>query len=319
MPHAPGTGVADRAAGEPAGTAPDDVVARASALLATPGLVVLTGAPGAGRSTALRELAAAFRGPVFAGGGLAMLQDVPGAGPVPGCPGPAARPRHRPARRGRPVPGPVRAARRRRPAVGRPGHGRRRRGPRAHTRVVVALRTPHRLPADAVAALRSAATGWLAVPPLSPGRGRRPGPPGRTRPRRRRPRRGGPPRRRHSAGCRRPGPACHLRPARRGRPGTRDHRGAAGRGRRRRPEVDQVAYAVAEALADLTRPARTAMAALGLLGRPACPTLLGAGVDELLEAGLVITIPAPTGPPVAQASGGSGAGKPLALTAAASR
>ena len=36
-------------------------------------------------------------------------------------------------------------------------------------------------------------------------------------------------------------------------------------------DADQVAYAVATALADLTRPARTAMAALGLLGRPATP------------------------------------------------
>src|SRR5262249_50811849 len=48
-----------------------------------------------------------------------------------------------------------------------------------------------------------------------------------------------------------------------------------------------LAYTVATALADLTRPARTAMAALGLLGRPAAVTVLGDGVTELTAAGLV--------------------------------
>ena len=47
------------------------------AVLAEPGLVVLTGGPGVGRSTALRRLGESFRGRVFAGGGLAMLRAVP--------------------------------------------------------------------------------------------------------------------------------------------------------------------------------------------------------------------------------------------------
>ncbi|SNS63944.1 regulatory protein, luxR family [Asanoa hainanensis] len=296
MPHAPGTGVADRAAGEPADAAPDDVVARASALLARPGLVVLTGAPGAGRSTALRDLAAAFRGPVFAGGGLSMLQDVPALALS-------------------------RAVRVRLPAhdtalLAEAVRSRVRSGLlvvddlqwadpatvaavaalAAHTRVAVALRTPHRLPAESVAALRAASAGWLAVPPLSV-----------------------------SAAtdlARRVAPALGdaalaevvrraggvplavtalARHAAAGRPAAAD-RGAEVTGALpvvvpATPEVDQVAYAVAEALADLTRPARTAMAALGLLGRPACPTVLGAGVAELREAGLVITVSAPAGAP----------------------
>src|SRR5947207_6312772 len=55
-----------------------DLVAAASAALTAPALVVLTGPPGAGRTSALRRLAATFRGPVFAGGGLAMLRGVAG-------------------------------------------------------------------------------------------------------------------------------------------------------------------------------------------------------------------------------------------------
>ncbi|MEV4622216.1 LuxR C-terminal-related transcriptional regulator [Asanoa sp. NPDC049573] len=284
MPHAPGTGVADRAAG----TAPDDAVARARALLASPGLVVLTGAPGAGRSTALRDLAASFRGPVFAGGGLAMLQDVPALAlsravrvrlPAHDVPLLAEAVRSR-VRSGLLVvddlqwADPATLA-----AVAALG---------AHTRVVVALRTPHRLPAEAVAGLRAASAGWLALPPLSAQAA--------------------------TELARRVAPALGdaavaevvqraggiplavtalARHAGSGRPA------AGGRGPDATdafpalvgvdvPEVDQVAYAVAEALADLTRPGRTAMAALGLLGRPASPALLGAGVEELRAAGLIV-------------------------------
>ncbi|HEV7709933.1 MAG TPA: LuxR C-terminal-related transcriptional regulator [Asanoa sp.] len=292
MPHAPGTGVADRAAGEPAGTAPDDAVAQARALLASPGLVVLTGAPGAGRSTALRDLATAFRGPVFAGGGLAMLQDVPALAlsravrvrlPAHDVALLAEAVRSR-VRSGLLVvddlqwadPATIAAV----AALG------------THTRVVVALRTPHRLPAEAVSALRGASSGWLALPPLSAQAAadlaRRVAP---------------------ALGDAAVADVVHraggiplavtalARHAGSGRPAAAD-RGpdvtdafpalvAADV-----PEVDQVAYAVAEALADLTRPARTAMAALGLLGRPASPALLGAGVDELRAAGLVVSVPA---------------------------
>lgn len=40
-------------------------------MLAEPGLAVLTGGPGSGRSTALRALATSSTGPVLVGGGLA--------------------------------------------------------------------------------------------------------------------------------------------------------------------------------------------------------------------------------------------------------
>src|SRR5439155_1746519 len=62
--------------GEPAGRTVEPL-ATAVAALTDPGLVVLVGGPGIGRSTALRRLAETFRGPVFAGGGLAMLRGVP--------------------------------------------------------------------------------------------------------------------------------------------------------------------------------------------------------------------------------------------------
>ena len=176
--------------------------------------------------------------------------------PVPGGAGAAARPRPGAAGRGGPLPGPRRPARPRRPAVRRPGHAGRAAALAAHCRVVVALRTPHRLPAEAVDALRAAAAGWLAVPPLdagaaadlarrvAPGLGAAAVDDG------------GPPGRRGPAGGHRAGP-----PRRRGPGAAGPDAGTT--------DTDQVAYAVAAALADLTRPARTAMAALGLLGRPA--------------------------------------------------
>ena len=45
-------------------------------LLHRPALVVLTGPPGCGRSTLLRQVSAAAPGPVHAGGGLAALSQV---------------------------------------------------------------------------------------------------------------------------------------------------------------------------------------------------------------------------------------------------
>lgn len=48
------------------------------------------------------------------------------------------------------------------------------------------------------------------------------------------------------------------------------------------------AAAAAAAIADLPRAGRTALAALGLLGRPAHPSLLGEGAAVLLEAGLAV-------------------------------
>src|SRR5256885_10605633 len=66
------------AAGDQPADRPGDLLAAATAALAEPGLVVLTGGPGMGRSTALRRLAESFRGPVFAGGGPAMPPAGPG-------------------------------------------------------------------------------------------------------------------------------------------------------------------------------------------------------------------------------------------------
>jgi len=65
------------AAGDQPADRPAEPLAAAMAVLAEPGLVVLTGGPGVGRSTALRRLGESFRGRVFAGGGLAMLRAVP--------------------------------------------------------------------------------------------------------------------------------------------------------------------------------------------------------------------------------------------------
>ncbi|MEV4627199.1 helix-turn-helix transcriptional regulator [Micromonospora sp. NPDC049523] len=241
---------------------------RAAALLTSPGLVVVHGGPGSGRSTVLSRLGAAFHGPVFAAGGLATLQSVPAFAlshalrvrlPTgdPALLAEAVRSRVRggllllddlqwadPATLAALVPLAV------------------------HCRVVVALRTPHRLPVSAVAALRAAAAGWLAVPAMDPVtaaelvRTTAPGlDPGTV-----------------TDVVRRAGGAplavtVLARQAAGGRPGAAD--------------VDQIGYVVAAALADLTRPARTALAALGLLGRPASAALLGSGADELVAAALV--------------------------------
>ncbi|GAA4467529.1 hypothetical protein GCM10023170_080040 [Phytohabitans houttuyneae] len=256
----------------PAATRPGALVEEATALLAAPALVVVAGGPGSGRSTVLTQLGAAFRGPVFAGGGLAMLQAVPAFALTR-----AVRvrlPAADPALLAEAVRSRVRggllllddlqwadpATLSALPAVA------------AHCRVVVALRTPHRLPAGVVEALRAAASGWLAVPPLSAQDAADLA-------------------RRVAPGLDQAGVTAVV-----GRAGGVPlavetlARHAASRGTADMAEdAAQVEYAVAAALADLTRPARTAMAALGLLGRPATAAVLGAGVEELTEAGLVLT------------------------------
>ncbi|MEO3819507.1 LuxR C-terminal-related transcriptional regulator [Plantactinospora sp. B24E8] len=271
-----------------------DVVEVGSALLATPGLVVLHSGPGGGRSSTLARLGTAFRGPVFAGGGLASLPAEPGFALAR-----AVRvrlPAHDPALLAEAVRSRVRAGllllddlQWADPATLAALV------PLAtHCRVAVALRTPHRLPSAAVDALRAAATGWLAVPPLDPaaatalvGRVAPALPPTAV-----------------AEVVRRAGgvPLAVTTLARRAV--AREIRPDDGRARSTPPalDVDQVGYAVATALADLTRPARTAMAALGLLGRPADRRLLGAGVDELAAAGLVTVDPAAGGPVVAAVS-----------------
>ncbi|WP_307830990.1 LuxR C-terminal-related transcriptional regulator [Nucisporomicrobium flavum] len=246
-----------------------DLAGLAAAHLRRPGLVVLTGAPGSGRTTLLRRVAAAAGGTAYAGGGLAMLAAVPALAlsravrarlPVHDVPLLAEAVRSR-VRGGLLVLDDLQYAD---PATlaALPHLA-------AHVRVVVALRTPHRLSADTVAALRAAATAWLDVPPLSPADAaalaRRTAP--------------------HlgddalAAVLARAGgnPLAVTALARHAAGG----RGAADTG------IDQVAYAIATALADLPRPARTALAALGLLGRPALAAMLGPGAAVLHEAGLV--------------------------------
>ncbi|MFY1631882.1 helix-turn-helix transcriptional regulator [Solwaraspora sp. WMMB335] len=300
MRHPAGGGHAARTDRHTTGAGPADPVATATARLARPGLVVLTGPAGCGRSTALRRVAAAFTGPVHPGGGLAALTHLPG---FPLSHALRVRlPTHDTALLAEAVRSRVRhgllvlddlqwadpATVAALPAVAR------------HCRVVVALRTPHPLPEPAVAALRGADGCWLAVPPLDEATA--------------------------SELVRRTAPALDpaavaavahraggnplaavalarhaTRPpvARGGDPGATPATpadaatydavtpaGAAPGG-----ELGQVGYAVAAALADLTRPARTALAVLGLLGRGAPAGQLGPGVTELAAAGIVHTGP----------------------------
>ncbi|MBM2616149.1 LuxR family transcriptional regulator [Actinoplanes sp. LDG1-06] len=252
-------------------------------MLQRPGLVVLTGPPGSGRSTALRELTAAVPGPVHSGGGLAMLQTVPALALSRAVR--ARLPAHDVHLLAEAVRSRVRAGLlvlddiqyadaatlAALPALAR------------FCRVLVALRTPHRLSGPVLDSLRAAATAWVEVPPL--GRDAALELAGRTA--------GGLDPALLSAVVDRAGGnplaiTALARQAAAAKPG-------AG------PGIDQVAYAIATALSDLPRPARTALAALGLLGRPAPAGLLGAGAADLLAAGLV----APAGLLGAPGSAGS--------------
>ncbi|MEJ3744346.1 LuxR C-terminal-related transcriptional regulator [Actinomycetes bacterium KLBMP 9797] len=275
----------------------------ATALLAAPALVVVAGGPGCGRSTVLRRLGAAFRGPVHAGGGLASLSGVPAFALARALR--VRLPAGDPALLAEAVRSRVRAGLlllddlqwadaatlAALPAVA------------AHCRVAVALRTPHRLPAAAVDRLRAAAAGWLAVPPLT--RAEATALVARVAPNLSPDataaviaRAGGAPLAveslaRHAAST--PMIKASLTSLER-HEGCLDHE-----------EPKDLEYAVAAALADLTRPARTALAALGLLGRPATPALLGGGVDELAAAGLVATVDgavAPVSPYTAEVAAG---------------
>jgi DNA-binding CsgD family transcriptional regulator len=245
-----------------------DDIGSAAALLHRPGLVLFTGPPGSGRSTLLRRLGATAPGPMYAGGGLAMLQTVPALALSRAVR--ARLPAHDVHLLAEAVRSRVRGGllvlddlHYADPAtLGALPHLARR------CRVLAALRTPHRLTDDTLAALRDAAVAWLPVPTLDPAAAldlaRRNAP--------------------HLDGaalaavCDRAGgnPLAIIALARN-----------AAAGHPAGGDIDQVAYAYATALADLSRPARTALAALGLLGRPAPAALLGPGAADLRAAGLV--------------------------------
>jgi DNA-binding CsgD family transcriptional regulator len=245
---------------------PQDLAAVAAARLRRPGLVVVAGPPGAGRSTLLRAVAAAADGPVHAGGGLALLTAEPALALSRAVR--ARLPGHDVALLAEAVRSRVRGGLLLLDDIQYADPATLAALPHlaGHCRVAVALRTPHRLPADT---LRDAATCWLDVPPLD-----------RTAAlalaRRAAPQLGDAA---LAAVVDRAGgnPLAITALARHAGAG----RGTPGAG------IDQVAYALAAALAALPRPARTALAALGLLGRPAPAALLGAGAADLLAAGLV--------------------------------
>jgi len=248
----------------------DDALRQATESLREPGLVIFTGPPGCGRTRLLERLAAASSRPVHAGGGLAMLSTSPALALE-------------------------RATRARMPADDLPllaeaVYSRTRGGvliiddlqwcdaatlavlPILAERVPVAaaLRTPNRLPGPARERLFAAAT-LIEVPDLTDAEA--------------------------EALIRGAAPALAAhRIAQLTERGGRNPLALTALARRAGDldaelDFDTVAdpaAAAAAAIADLPRPGRTALAALGLLGRPAHPSLLGEGAHLLLEAGMVV-------------------------------
>ncbi|SDD02514.1 helix-turn-helix domain-containing protein [Glycomyces harbinensis] len=249
----------------------DDALRAMAGALAGPGLVVVTGPPGSGRTRLLERLARASKRPVHAGGGLATLSGAPALALE-------------------------RATRARMPADDLPllaeaVYSRTRGGllviddlqwcdaatlavlPVLAQRlpVAAALRTPNRLGEDALARLLEGAT-VISVPPLTD----------------------------LEAVQLVAEAAPALAPTRvaalAARAGGNPLALTALAKRAAHQEPDDVdladpgdpASAAAAAIADLPRAGRTALAALGLLGRPAHPTLLGEGAPILLDAGLAV-------------------------------
>ncbi|WP_432824347.1 LuxR C-terminal-related transcriptional regulator [Dactylosporangium sp. CA-092794] len=305
MPEAPtdepaaapaaGSAVVGRASVPAGAWPPAELTAAAVEALHNPGLVVIAGAPGTGRTSVLKRLGESFRGPVFSGGALAMLRGVP------------ALPLSRAVR--------VRLPSHEAPLLAEAVRSRVRNGLlllddlqwadpltiaalpaiAEHCRIVVTLRTPHRLPGDAERALRAAAQqagAWLAMPPMPPDAAaalvRQLAPSASTA---------------VVADLVRRAGGVPLAVA-----ALAKHVAQGGTPRDTGDGLDKgLAYTVAGALADLNRPARTAMAALGLLGRPVTATVLGEGLTELVETGLVeLTegVAAPVSPYTAEVAAG---------------
>ncbi|THV33693.1 LuxR family transcriptional regulator [Glycomyces buryatensis] len=244
-----------------------------AAALAGPGLVILSGPPGCGRTRLLQRLAGASKRPVHAGGGLSMLSGTPALALE-------------------------RATRARMPADDLPllaeaVYSRTRGGlliiddlqwcdaatlavlPILAQRlpIAAAVRTPNRLPVEAFERLRGAAH-VIDVPALTDAEAKAivaeaaPALPAH----------------RVAALCERAGRnplalAALARGAEDGSSGAYMDGSA----------PSEPAAAAAAAIADLPRAGRTALAALGLLGRPAHPSLLGDGAAILTEAGLAHT------------------------------
>ncbi|MDN3243510.1 LuxR C-terminal-related transcriptional regulator [Glycomyces tritici] len=251
----------------------DEALHAMAAALAGPGLVVVTGPPGCGRTRLLERLAQASKRPVHAGGGLAMLSGAPALALE-------------------------RATRARMPADDLPllaeaVYSRTRGGllviddlqwcdaatlavlPVLAERlpVAAALRTPNRLTEAALARLLAGAT-VIPVPDLTDAEAARlvaeaaPAlPPARAAALT--VRAGGNPLALTALAKR----AAHL---------------DAGETDLDLENPGDPAAAAAAAIADLPRAGRTALAALGLLGRPAHPSLLGDGAAVLQEAGLAV-------------------------------
>ncbi|WP_197034634.1 LuxR C-terminal-related transcriptional regulator [Glycomyces sp. NRRL B-16210] len=271
-PPTPGLARSRAAQADPAGPADRDDALRAMAgALAGPGLVVITGPPGCGRTRLLERLARASKRPVHAGGGLATLSGAPALALE-------------------------RATRARMPADDLPllaeaVYSRTRGGllviddlqwcdaatlaalPVLAERlpVAAALRVPNRLGDEALTRLLAAAT-VIAVPALTDAEAVRLVA--------------------EAAPALAPSRVAALSVRAGGNPLALTALA------RRAAQHDSVEFdfdaptdpasAAAAAISDLPRAGRTALAALGLLGRPAHPSLLGEGAAVLTEAGLAV-------------------------------
>lgn len=268
-------------------------LAAAASALAEPATVVVTGPAGSGRTRLLQQVAAAFRGPVYNGGGLSMLRGNTGLAltravraklPVHDIPLCAEAVRSR-VRGGLLIVDDLQWCDPVTLAV------------LPHLaqvcRVVCALRTPHRLPDTATQPIFDTATvvdiaplddtaAAALVSRMAPGLAE---PTVTTLVRRG----GGNPLALTSlAKHAQQRPDAHAQPAQ---------------------AAPDAVHALAEAIADLPRAARTALAALGLLGRDAGVGLLGQeGVAALREAGMITVDPdgmaAPVSPYTAEIAAG---------------